>query len=202
MNPSESPYYVHPTAIVEEGALIGKGTKIWHFSHLMPNSVIGERCQLGQNVYVGRGVRLGSGVKIQNNVSVYESVKIEDDVFCGPSMVFTNVINPRSFIERKAEFKTTRVRKGATIGANATIICGIELGEYCMIGAGATVTKNVPAYALMVGVPARRVGWVCRCGVRLHDQAVAHCRDCGATYHIQNGQCEPRNSAQPTSPSP
>ena len=187
MSSPDTSYYVHPTAVVEAGAQIGAGTKIWHFSHIMPNCNIGERCQFGQNVYVGRGVRIGSGVKIQNNVSVYESVEIEDDVFCGPSMVFTNVINPRSFIERKAEFKTTVVRKGSTIGANATIICGVELGAYCMIGAGATVTKNVPAFALMVGVPARRVGWVCKCGVRLQDKDLVSCSECGAHYHRHHG---------------
>lgn len=193
INNSDAAYFVHPSAMVEDGAQIGKGTKIWHFSHIMQNCTIGERCQLGQNVYIGRGVRIGSGVKIQNNVSVYESVEIEDDVFCGPSMVFTNVINPRSFIERKSEFKTTIVRKGATIGANATIICGVELGAYCMIGAGATITRDVPAYALMVGLPARRRAWVCRCGVRLKDRPDFTCSECGAHYHLQAGQLEPRH---------
>lgn len=151
---------VHPTAVIDAGATIGKGCRIWHFSHIMPGAVIGENCIIGQNVFIDNKVRIGNGVKIQNNVSVYQGVIIEDDVFLGPSMVFTNVINPRSFIERKHEFKTTLVKKGATIGANATIICGVEIGAYAMIGAGAVITKNVPPYALMTGVPARQTGTV------------------------------------------
>jgi UDP-2-acetamido-3-amino-2,3-dideoxy-glucuronate N-acetyltransferase len=176
---------IHPTAVVDEGAEVGMGTRIWHFSHVMPGAVIGEDCQLGQNVYVGRDVKIGSRVKVQNNVSVYESVTLEDEVFCGPSMVFTNVINPRSFIERKTEFKETLVKRGATIGANATILCGVTLGRYCMIGAGATVTADVPDHAIVTGVPSRFKGWVCRCGVTLlgkdRDDPIV-CPDCGTTH--------------------
>ena len=155
-----SSFYVHPSAIIDEGAVIGSGSRIWHFCHLMPGAVIGCDCQLGMNVFVDNNVRLGKGVKVQNNVSLYNGVVLEDDVFVGPSAVFTNVINPRSFIERKDEFKATLVKKGATIGANATILCGIEIGAYALIGAGAVVTTDVPDFALMVGNPARQVGWV------------------------------------------
>ena len=151
---------IHHTAVVEDGAIIGPGTHIWHFCHVMPTAVIGSSCNMGQNVFIDNNVKIGNGVKIQNNVSVYNSVLLRDDVFVGPSVVFTNVINPRSFIDRKAEFRTTLVEKGASIGANATILCGITIGEYAMIGAGAVITKDVPAYALMVGNPARQVGWV------------------------------------------
>ena len=166
----KTPYFVHPTAVVDEGAQIGEGTRIWHFSHIMPTARIGKRCNLGQNVFVDNNTIIGNGVKIQNNVSVYNGVILEDYVFCGPSMVFTNVINPRSEIERKSEFKTTLVRRGATIGANATIVCGVTIGRYALIGAGAVVTSDVPDYALMVGVPARQVGWISRHGHRLVDQ--------------------------------
>ncbi|MDX1956004.1 MAG: acyltransferase [Chitinophagaceae bacterium] len=155
-----SDYFVHPTAIVDEGAQIGKGTRIWHFCHLMPQTVLGEDCILGQNVFIDNNARIGDRVKVQNNVSIYNGVVVEDDVFLGPSVVFTNVINPRSFIERKSEFRPTIIRKGATIGANATILCGVEIGEYAMIGAGAVVTRNVLPYALVVGNPARQTGWV------------------------------------------
>jgi len=163
MKPSD--VYVHPSAIVDPGAKIGKGTKIWHFCHIGPEAVIGERCSLGQNVYVGKA-KIGNGVKIQNNVSVYDEVEIEDDVFCGPSMVFTNVFNPRAAISRKHEYRKTLVKKGATIGANATIICGVTLGEHCFIGAGAVVARDVPAYALMTGVPARQNGWMDEKGIK------------------------------------
>ncbi|NBT46883.1 MAG: N-acetyltransferase [Actinobacteria bacterium] len=159
-------YYTHPSAIIDPGAKIGKGTKIWHFCHIGPEARIGERCSLGQNVYVGKAI-IGNGVKIQNNVSVYDEVEIEDDVFCGPSMVFTNVYNPRAAISRKHEYRKTLVKKGVTIGANATIICGVTLGEYCFIGAGAVVNRDVKPYALMVGVPARQAGWMSRLGERL-----------------------------------
>jgi UDP-2-acetamido-3-amino-2,3-dideoxy-glucuronate N-acetyltransferase len=160
--------FIHPTAIVDTGSTIGNGTKIWHFSHIMPGANIGENCNIGQNVYIDNNTSIGNNVKIQNNVSVYSNVNIEDDCFLGPSMVFTNVINPRAFIERKNEFKSTLIQKGATIGANATIICGITLGKYCMIGAGAVVTKNVNDFALMVGNPATQIGWVSKNGHRLH----------------------------------
>ncbi len=160
-------YFVHPTAVVDAGAEIGPGTRIWHFCHIMPTARIGANCNLGQNVFVDNNTFIGNGVKIQNNVSVYNGVILEDYVFCGPSMVFTNVINPRSEIPRKDEFKTTRVRRGASIGANATIVCGVTIGRYALIGAGAVVTRDVPDYALMVGVPARQVGWISRHGHRL-----------------------------------
>ena len=174
--------FVHESSYVDEGATVGKGTKIWHFCHVMSGAVIGERCNLGQNVVVMNGVRLGTNVKVQNNVSIYEGVEIEDDVFCGPSMVFTNVLNPRSHVSRKSEYRRTLVRRGASIGANATIVCGATLGEFCFIGAGAVVSKDVPAYALMVGVPARRVGWMCQCGERLPDSGAGTCAACGSAY--------------------
>ena len=159
--------FVHPSSFVDDGAVVGRGTKIWHFSHVMPGAVIGERCNLGQNVVVMPKTRIGNNVKIQNNVSVYEGVELEDDVFCGPSCVFTNVMNPRSHIPRKHEYRKTLVRRGASIGANATVVCGVTLGEYAFIGAGAVVTSDVPPFALMVGVPARRIGRMCQCGERL-----------------------------------
>jgi UDP-2-acetamido-3-amino-2,3-dideoxy-glucuronate N-acetyltransferase len=171
--------FVHPTAVVDPGATIGDGSKIWHFCHVMARAQVGQRCILGQNVYVGN-VTIGDGVKIQNNVSVYDGVILEDHVFCGPSCVFTNVINPRADVERKDEFRPTRVKRGATIGANATILCGATIGEHAMIGAGAVVRGDVLPYALMVGVPARRVGWICRCGVTL--PADLGCGACGARY--------------------
>ncbi|RYZ96700.1 MAG: N-acetyltransferase [Sphingobacteriaceae bacterium] len=157
---------IHETAVVDAGASIGLGTHIWHFCHVMPTAVIGSNCNIGQNVFIDNKVKIGNGVKIQNNVSVYNGVLLEDDVFIGPSVVFTNVINPRSFIERKEEFKITHVAKGATIGANATIICGVSIGEYAMIGAGAVVTKDVPAHALVIGNPGRQVGWVDERGIK------------------------------------
>ncbi|MBS1985919.1 MAG: N-acetyltransferase [Bdellovibrionales bacterium] len=160
-------YTVHESSIVDAGAQIGKGTRIWHWVHVSPEAVIGERCSLGQNVFVANKVRIGNNVKIQNNVSIYEGVTLEDDVFCGPSMVFTNVYNPRSAIVRKNEYRSTHVKRGATIGANATIVCGITLGEFCFIGAGAVVNRDVPAYALMAGVPAKQLGWMGEHGERL-----------------------------------
>lgn len=181
-------YFVHPSSFVDEGAVIGADTKIWHFSHVMPGAVIGARCNLGQNVVVMPGTKIGDNVKIQNNVSIYEGVELEDDVFCGPSCVFTNVLNPRSHVSRKNEYRKTLVRRGGSIGANATIVCGVTLGEYAFIGAGAVVTSDVPAYALMVGVPARRVGWMCQCGERLRAaHGRASCAACGSAYEETGG---------------
>ena len=174
--------FIHESAYVDEGAQVGSDTRVWHFCHVLGGAKVGERCSLGQNVVVMNGVRIGNNVKIQNNVSVYEGVELEDDVFCGPSMVFTNVVNPRAHVSRKKEYQRTLVRRGATIGANATIVCGVTLDEYAFVGAGSVVTKDVPAYALMVGVPARRVGWMCQCGERLPDQNPDVCKVCGTRY--------------------
>ena len=181
-------YKAHHTAIIDEGAIIGNDTTIWHFSHIMPNSEIGERCNIGQNVVILPGVKIGNGVKIQNNVSVYTGVICEDDVFLGPSMVFTNVINPRSAIVRKEEYKKTIVRKGASIGANATIICGNEIGTYAMVGAGAVITKPVKPYALVVGNPAKQIGWVSEHGDRLvfEERGNAVCAATGDRYFLQD----------------
>lgn len=181
-------YYVHPSAIVDEGCEIGEGVKIWHFSHIMPGCKIGDGCNLGQNVVVLPRVVLGKNVKVQNNVSIYEGVICEDDVFLGPSMVFTNVINPRSAVSRKHEYKQTLVRKGASIGANATIICGNEIGEFAFIGAGAVVTKPVPAYALVVGNPAKHIGWMSEFGHRLNfdSNGLAVCSESSEQYKILN----------------
>jgi UDP-2-acetamido-3-amino-2,3-dideoxy-glucuronate N-acetyltransferase len=183
-----SDYFAHESSYIDDGAQIGSGTKIWHFCHVLPGAVIGQRCNLGQNVVVMTGSRLGDNVKVQNNVSIYEGVLLEDDVFCGPSCVFTNVVNPRSHVSRKSEYQRTLVRRGASIGANATIVCGITLGEYSFIGAGAVVRSDVPDFALMVGVPARRVGWMCRCGVRVQVRdGSATCAACGTKYREGDG---------------
>ena len=183
-------YFVHPSSVVDDGASIGEGTSIWHFSHVMPKAVIGEKCNIGQNCFIDNNVTIGNGVKIQNNVSVYNGVVLEDGVFAGPSVVFTNVINPRSFIERKTEFKKTVLKKGATIGANATIICGIEIGEYALVGAGAVVSKNIPAYALVVGNPARQIGWMSESGIKLKfdEDGKAVCSESGEKYILKDNR--------------
>lgn len=183
-------YYAHPTAVIDEGCIIGNGTKIWHFSHIMPGCEIGENCNIGQNVVVSSNVKLGKNVRVQNNVSIYEGVICEDDVFLGPSMVFTNVINPRSAVSRKHEYLPTLVRKGASIGANATIVCGNEIGEYAFIGAGAVVTKPVPAYALIVGNPGRQTGWMSEYGHKLvfDKSGEAVCMESGERYVLREGK--------------
>ncbi len=179
-------YFVHESSYVDEPVTIGKGTKIWHFCHVMKGAVIGEGCSIGQNVFIGSRTKIGNNCKIQNNVSIYDCVELEDDVFCGPSMVFTNVINPRSAVVRKDEYMPTIVRRGATIGANATIVCGATLGRYCFIGAGAVVHRDVPEFALVVGVPGRIVGWMGRFGTRLrfNGEGVAVCADTGDRYRL------------------
>lgn len=184
----EKNFFIHETSILEEPSEIGEGTKIWHFSHIMPGVTIGKNCSIGQNVFVGKGVSIGTNVKLENNVSVFEGVTLEDDVFCGPSCVFTNVINPRSHISRKHEFKPTLVKKGASIGASATIVCGNTIGRYAFVGAGTVVTKSVPDYALVYGNPARIQGWVCKCGVRLEfgEGEEAKCTSCGKSYQRKN----------------
>lgn len=179
-------YFVHPSSYIDEGCEIGAGTKIWHFTHVMPGARIGRRCNIGQNVVISPDVVIGDNVKIQNNVSVYTGVILEDDVFCGPSMVFTNVVNPRSHVSRKDEYRPTLVRRGASLGANCTIVCGHTVGAYAFVGAGAVVTKDVPAHALVVGNPGRVSGWVCECGVKLAPGATppakTACEACGARY--------------------
>ena len=186
----EKDYYVHESSYIDEGCEIGKGTHIWHFSHVMSGCRIGERCNIGQNVVISPDVVLGNNVKIQNNVSVYTGVICEDDVFLGPSMVFTNVINPRSHVSRKNEYRQTLIHRGASVGANATIICGHEIGEYALIGAGSVVTKDVKPYALMVGNPARRIGWVSRYGEKLHfdEKGQALCPATGEKYELKNDE--------------
>ena len=195
------PPFIHESAYVDDGAKVGAGTKIWHFCHVMPGAVIGERCNLGQNVVVMPGTKLGNNVKVQNNVSIYEGVELEDDVFCGPSMVFTNVMNPRSHVPRRHEYRKTLVRRGASIGANATIVCGVTLGEYAFVGAGAVVTRDVPDYAVVTGVPARQTGWACQCGEMLKPDggwrtadaelsdvpSPVTCTSCGTSYVLRDG---------------
>jgi UDP-2-acetamido-3-amino-2,3-dideoxy-glucuronate N-acetyltransferase len=188
-------FSVHPSAVIDPGATIGLGTRIWHFSHICAGAKIGDHVVIGQNVYVANRVVIGHGVKIQNNVSVYDDVILEDDVFCGPSMVFTNVINPRAAISRKNEYRQTHVKKGATLGANCTIICGHTIGEYALVGAGSVVTSDVPAHALMMGVPARHVGWVSRAGLRLAlpltGDGTAACPQTSKQYRLVDNQCQP-----------
>jgi UDP-2-acetamido-3-amino-2,3-dideoxy-glucuronate N-acetyltransferase len=185
----ESNYFVHESSYVGENCTIGTGTKIWHFSHIMTGATLGENCNIGQNVVVSPKVILGNNVRVQNNVSIYEGVICEDDVFLGPSMVLTNVINPRSAVSRKSEYKTTLIKKGTSIGANATIVCGVTLGEYCFIGAGAVVTKNVPAFALMVGNPARQKGWMSEFGHKLNfdESGKGVCIESEQVYKLENG---------------
>jgi UDP-2-acetamido-3-amino-2,3-dideoxy-glucuronate N-acetyltransferase len=193
----QSEYFVHDSSYVDEPCRIGKGTRIWHFSHVMRDSVIGAECNIGQNVVISTGCVIGNNVKIQNNVSVYTGVMLEDEVFCGPSAVFTNVVNPRSHVSRKDEYRKTVVRRGATIGANATIVCGITLGRYCFVGAGSVVTRDVPDYALSYGNPARVHGWACRCGVRLGFGSLpgkeddTSCQRCGLRYRKDMWTVEP-----------
>jgi len=180
-------YFVHESAIVDEGAIIGEGTSIWHFCHIMPNAKLGEKCNLGQNVFVASDVILGNNVKIQNNISIYTGVVCEDDVFLGPSMVFTNVTNPRSGVNRRGQYSKTTVKKGASIGANATIVCGHDIGEYAFIGAGSVVTKTIPAYALVVGNPAKQIGWMSEYGHRLNfdDNGFATCPESKEKYQLK-----------------
>jgi UDP-2-acetamido-3-amino-2,3-dideoxy-glucuronate N-acetyltransferase len=179
---------IHSTAIVDEGAQVGEGTKIWHWTHVCAGATIGKDCSLGQNVYIGNDVIIGKNVKIQNNVSIYDAVRLEDDVFCGPSMVFTNVYNPRSAISRKHEYRQTIVRRGATLGANCTIICGVTIGEYAFVGAGAVINRDLKPFELALGVPARQAGWMCQCATRLEGKGTITC-PCGARYEINEVEC-------------
>jgi len=195
-------YWAHATAIVERPVSIGAATKIWHFSHVMAYARIGARCSLGQNVFVASRAVVGDGCRIQNNVSVYEGVELADDVFVGPSAVFTNVINPRAFVHRREQLRRTVVGRGATIGANATIVCGAEIGSYAFIAAGAVVTADVPAFALVGGVPARRLGWICRCGVSLPKGKSLRCAGCGARYRLEGRGTKARLSPRAPSQAP
>lgn len=183
---------VHPTAVIDDDVELGDGTRVWHFVHVSAGARIGAQCSLGQNVFIGREVRVGSGCRIQNNVSLYEGVELEDDVFVGPSCVFTNVKNPRAFVSRKHAYLPTKVARGASLGANATIVCGVTLGPYCFVGAGAVVTRDVAPYALVVGSPARLLGYVCRCGERLAGEGSIACSACGDAYQIGPEGCAPR----------
>jgi len=196
MSKEEKNYFVHESSYLDEPCLVGEGTRIWHFSHIMKDCVIGKQCNIGQNVVISPKCTVGNNVKIQNNVSIYTGVILEDDVFCGPSAVFTNVINPRSHVPRKDEYMTTLVKTGASIGANATIVCGSTLGRYCFIGAGAVVTRDIPDYALCYGNPARQHGWVCSCGEKLNTEPSAagmeaiECPSCGLHYRVEGQQLE------------
>jgi UDP-2-acetamido-3-amino-2,3-dideoxy-glucuronate N-acetyltransferase len=188
---AENPeYWAHESAIIDSGARIGESTRIWHWVHVCSGAIIGARCSLGQNVFIGNNVVIGDNVKIQNNVSVYDDVTLEDDVFCGPSLVFTNVVNPRSHVSRKHEYRQTLVKRGASLGANATVICGHTIGDYAFVGAGAVVTRDVRPYELVVGAPARHMGWMCACGERLRDgRGTVSCGACGSKYTVNEESC-------------
>lgn len=197
--PSFPGVFIHESAYVDEPCKIGEGTRIWHFCHVMKDAEIGRGCNLGQNVLVASGVSLGNNVKVQNNVSLYTGVTLGDDVFCGPSLVFTNVVNPRSEISRRDEYRPTVVHRGATLGANATLVCGVEIGHFAFVGAGAVVTEDVPDYALILGVPGRRAGWMCRCGVRLPEPAdpgELRCKACSNQYRLEAGCLTPLREVQ------
>jgi len=192
---NQSNYFCHESAYIDQPVQIGEGTKIWHFAHVMANAKIGRNCIIGQNVSIAGNVVIGNNVKIQNNVSVYDNVILEDDVFCGPSMVFTNVFNPRSHVSRKHEYRDTIVKRGVSIGANATVVCGHTIGEYAFVGAGAVVTRDVPPYALVYGNPAKPHGWICQCGVKLPEgQGQLLCQNCGKSYVFQNTMLKPENT--------
>ncbi|RVU42158.1 N-acetyltransferase [Lujinxingia sediminis] len=184
--------WAHPSAIIDEGAHLGGGTRVWHFAHVCAGATIGQRCSLGQNVYVAPSAKIGDGVKIQNNVSIYDGVILDDDVFCGPSVVFTNVRHPRAHVSRRHAYQTTRICRGATLGANATVVCGVEVGEFAFVGAGAVVTADVAPYALVVGQPARQIGWSCRCGLTLPaPESQCTCTECGQRYTLSEGTLKP-----------
>ncbi|MFH0910641.1 MAG: N-acetyltransferase [Planctomycetota bacterium] len=189
--PDEMPYFVHPTSVVDAPVSIGAGTKVWHFSHVMSGARIGERCTLGQNVNVASRAVIGNGVRIQNTVSIYDGVTLEDEVFCGPGAVFTNVVNPRSFVSRHDEYRPTLVRRGASIGANATVVCGHTIGEYAFVGAGAVVTRDVPPYALVYGNPARQHGWICPCGAPLKGDGDFGCKACSRRFRLDRDGLHP-----------
>ena len=199
--PQDRAYSAHPSACIDEGAVIGRGTKIWHFSHVSGGSKVGSNCKIGQNVFIGPDVRIGSGCKIQNNVSIYKGVTLEDEVFCGPSCVFTNVYNPRSAVPRMKELKATLLKKGATVGANATIVCGVKIGRHAFVGAGAVVNRGIPDHSLVVGVPARHIGWICSCGVKLvFKNEAAECASCGRRYSLMKGKVKELSSPRKRGP--
>ena len=184
------PVKSHPTAIIDKGAKIGSGSSVWHFSHISSGAKIGKNVSIGQNVFIGNDVKIGNGCKIQNNVSIFDKVTIEDDVFCGPSIVFTNVINPRAHISRKHEYKPTLIKKGVSLGANSTIICGNIIGEYSFVGAGCVVNKNILPFSIVVGVPCHRIGWICKCGLKLKNKSISRCEVCDLKYEITSNNCK------------